>query len=190
MYDHPIIYVCMFFRIVNYLKLPWSFQLPCNVLEDTMKGKHIGFITTVIRLLLVVCLMFQYEGISDVKAYLPSTRGVKVHSVLNQMAIANSENNNRNAQTLSINQNAAWAIVGVNHSDKSSPYQAYYDEIQCTTEHSNDTCSFPLLTAHHERCGYFAKTTSWQHLNAAYPNPAMTVNTCKVSQLVQWTCVR
>ena len=96
------------------------------------------------------------------------------------MALANTEDNSRNPQTLSINHSAAWAITSVNHKDKSSPSQAYYDEIQCTTEHSNDTCSFPLLTEHQERCGYFAKTTSWQHLDAAYPNPSMTVNTCKV----------
>ena len=148
-----------------------------------MKGKNVGRITAVIVLLLVVCLKFQYEWISDVKAYLSSSFGVKVHSVLSQMGMANSEDSSRNTQNLNINHSAAWATTGGNHADKSSPYQAYYDEIRCTTEHSNDTCTFPLLTEYHERCGYFVKTTSWQYLDAAYPKLAMTANTCKVSQL-------
>ena len=117
-----------------------------------MKGKSIGCITAVIGLLQVVCLMFQYEGISDVNAYMPSSLVVKVHSVLSQMALANSEDNSSNPQSLSINQSTARATTSVNHADKSSSYQAYYDEIQCTIEHFNDTCSFPLLTEYHE-CG-------------------------------------
>ena len=154
-----------------------------------MKRKNIGCITAVIALLLIVSLMFQYESISCVKPYLSNLRS-KVDTSPREIVMTESEDYSRSMQTLSINRSAAWAPTGINHEDKSSPNQTYYDEIRCDTKDSKDTCTFPLLTEYHKRCGYFAMTSSWKYLDADYPNAAMTAHMCKVTYRLEFIQIK
>jgi hypothetical protein len=43
-----------------------------------------------------------------------------------------------------------------------------YDDIACITEQSEEPCSFPLLTAHHRRCGSFPGSTSWLNITGGF----------------------
>ena len=58
--------------------------------------------------------------------------------------------------------------------------QLFYDDIKCIKEQSNKTCSFPLLTQFHQRCGYFAELTSWKNISKGFPAAAMSAHMCKL----------
>ena len=74
------------------------------------------------------------------------------------------------------------ASVSMQHLGTLSPasHEALYDEIKCIMEHSNATCSFPLLADYHARCGHFAESTSWVRVMERYPKAVMSADLCRV----------
>ena len=73
-------------------------------------------------------------------------------------------------------------VVTKNYQDTNStaPYETFYNEIKCITERCNAACSFPLLDNYHERCGYFAESTSWENIEGKFPKAVMSAHMCKV----------